>query len=234
LRLGTQANSVKFRPMSFINRKESKLVKEIEDYYAIVQKTVDGFVGLVKAVAKGDSTEARRLFQLVLDGEGEADSVHRSLSMDIAEGAFFGGIREDILNLLETMDNVADSSKDAARFLESEKDLDEFALALLRSDEMARFVSDLQSAVAALGSLIGAFELGKKELLARVPAVEEWEKTADTSKDALMKLLFRSPSNPNPVTVIQMRDFLFVADDIADYAEDASDVILVLAAKGYD
>ncbi len=225
---------MKLRPLSFISRKENKVVQEIEGYFRIVRKTVDGFADLVKAVGDGDQTEAENFFQRVLDGESEADSVHRTLSMAIAEGAFFGGIREDILNLLETMDNVADSAKDAARFLESEKDLDDFALSLLRSDEMRLFVSNLQSAVGALGDLIAAFELGKKELLSRVAPVEEWEETADTSKDQLMKRLFRSSSSPNPVTVIQMRDFLFVADDIADYAEDASDVILVLAAKGYD
>ncbi|MGP8125473.1 MAG: DUF47 domain-containing protein [Nitrososphaerales archaeon] len=225
---------MKLGPLSFINRKENKVVQEIEGYFRIVRKTVDGFADLVKAVGDGDQTEAENFFQRVLDGESEADSVHRTLSMAIAEGAFFGGIREDILNLLETMDNVADSAKDAARFLESEKDLDDFALSLLKSDEMRLFVSNLQSAVGALGDLIAAFELGKKELLLRVAPVEEWEETADTSKDQLMKRLFRSSSSPNPVTVIQMRDFLFVADDIADYAEDASDVILVLAAKGYD
>lgn len=225
---------MKFRPFSFIGRKESKIIQEIEDYFRIVRKTVDGFSSLVKKMADRDQTEAKNLFQLVLDGESEADSVHRTLSMAIAEGAFFGGIREDILNLLETMDNVADSAKDAARFLESEEDLDDFALSLLGSNEMRAFVSNLQSAVGALGDLIGAFELGKKEILSRIAAVEEWEEAADSSKDKLMRQLFRSSSNPNPVTVIQMRDFLFVADDIADYAEDASDVILVLAAKGYD
>jgi predicted phosphate transport protein (TIGR00153 family) len=225
---------VKLSPFSFINRKESKVIQEIEGYFKIVRRTVDGFASLVKAMADKDQTEAKNLFQLVLDGESETDSVHRTLSMAIAEGAFFGGIREDILNLLETMDNVADSAKDAARFLESEEDLDDFALSLLGSDEMKTFVSNLQSAVGALGDLIGAFELGKKEILSRIAAVEEWEEAADASKDQLMRRLFKSSSNPNPVTVIQMRDFLFVADDIADYAEDASDVILVLAAKGYD
>jgi len=225
---------LKFRPASFVSRKESKVILEIEGFYAIVVKAVDGFANLVEAVARGDEGGARAFFQAVLEAESEADSTHRSLSTQIAEGAFFGGIREDILSLLETMDNVADSAKDAARFLESEKDLDDFALGLVRSDEMRLFVSNLKSAVGALGNLIAAFRLGKKELLSRVAPVEEWEEAADTSKDQLMKKLFRSASNPNPVTVIQMRDFLFVADDIADYAEDASDVILVLAAKGYD
>src|SRR5208337_4114384 len=110
-----KTESVKLGPISFINRKENKVVQEIEGYFRIVRKTVDGFANLVKAVGDGDQTEAENFFQHVLDGESEADSVHRTLSMAIAEGAFFGGIREDILNLLETMDNVADSAKDAAR-----------------------------------------------------------------------------------------------------------------------
>jgi hypothetical protein len=35
------------------------------------------------------------------------------------------------------------------------------------------------------------------------------------------------------VSVIGLRDFLFASDDIADNAENASDVVLVLVAKGY-
>jgi predicted phosphate transport protein (TIGR00153 family) len=225
---------VKLGPFSLINRRESKIVDELKGYFKIIQKTVDSFVGMVKAIGDGNDAEAKRFFQAILDGEKEADSVHRAMSMEIAEGAFFGGIREDVLNLLEMMDNIPDSAKDAARFLESEERLDDFALSLLRSDEMKGFISNLQLAVGALGELIAAFDLGKKELLARLPAVEDREEDADTFKDELMKQLFKASSNPNPVTVIQMRDFLFVADDIADYAEDSSDVILVLVAKGYD
>ena len=217
-----------------LNRRESKIIEELEGYFRILKGTADNFAGLVKAICDGNDAEAKKLFQLILDGEKEADSVHRSMSMEIAEGAFFGGVREDVLNLLETMDNIADSAKDSARFLEAEERLDDFALSLLRSDEMAGFVSNLQAAVNALGDLIAAFDLGKKELLARIPLVEDREEDADAFKDELMKKLFKPSSNPNPVTVIQMRDFIFCADDIADSAEDSSDVILILVAKGYD
>jgi len=225
---------VKLGPLSLLNKRESKIIEELEGYFKVLKGTADDFAGLVKAICGGDDKEVKRLFQAILDGEKEADSVHRSMSMEIAEGAFFGGVREDVLNLLETMDNIADSAKDSARFLESEESLDDFALSLLRSQEMAGFVSNLQAAVNALGELIAAFDLGKKELLARIPVVEDREEDADTFKDELIKKLFRSSSNTNPVTVIQMRDFLFCADDIADSAEDSSDVILVLVAKGYD
>ena len=139
-----------------------------------------------------------------------------------------------MLNLLDKVDNIADSAKDASRFLEAEANLDDFAISILKSEDMRQFVGNLQSAVSTLGTLVAAFRTSRKEMLGMVHKVEEFEEAADTNKDHLLKMLFRSTSQPNPITVIQMRDFIFVADDIADNAEDASDVVLVLLAKGYD
>ena len=98
---------------------------------------------------------------------------------------------------------------------------------------MRLFIADLKGSVSALENLIAAFTINKKEVLARVHSVEEFEESADSRKDVLLRELFRGASKLNPVTVIQLRDFIFVADDIADNAEDASDVVLVLIAKGY-
>jgi predicted phosphate transport protein (TIGR00153 family) len=195
---------------------------------------VESFAQLVDTVGKDGAAAGRVFFEGVIAGEKEADEVHKELSTQIAEGAFFGGIREDMLNLLEKIDNIADSAKDASRFLESEASLDAFALSFLRSDEMAKFVANLKKAVHTLSDLVAAFRTSRKEILERLHGVEEFEEAADTNKDQLMKQLFSNDVQPNPITVIQLRDFLFVADDIADNAEDASDVVLVLVAKGYD
>jgi uncharacterized protein Yka (UPF0111/DUF47 family) len=37
----------------------------------------------------------------------------------------------------------------------------------------------------------------------------------------------------DPVSIIELRDFIFASDEIADNSERASDVVLVLVAKGY-
>jgi len=64
--------------------------------------------------------------------------------------------------------------------------------------------------------------------------VEEYEEAADSFKQNMLVALFEDSSGGiDPVTVILVRDFLFCADDVADKAEDASDVALVLVAKGY-
>ncbi|MDG6898419.1 MAG: DUF47 family protein, partial [Nitrososphaerota archaeon] len=104
---------------------------------------------------------------------------------------------------------------------------------VLASDSMKLFLADLKATVNALKDLVKAMKVGRKAALAIIERVEDFEEEADGHKDALLKQLFRQAETMNSVSVIQLRDFTFVADDIADNAEDAGDVILVLLAKGY-
>jgi len=169
----------------------------------------------------------------VFDAETKADKIHREQSLSVAEGAFFGGVREDILNLMERIDDIADSAKDAARFLSSDSRLGDEARTILASENMRLFLADLKSAVGALRELVRAMKAGRKQALAVIEKVEDFEEEADAHKDALLKDLFRQAETMNSVSVIQLRDFTFMSDNIADNAEDAGDVILVLLAKGY-
>jgi predicted phosphate transport protein (TIGR00153 family) len=216
-----------------VNRRERMIFDGILLLLETVNRTVDYFEASVSAFAKGDSTSAEELVKKVFEGETKADSDHRELGIKIAEGAFFGGVREDMLNLLEKIDEIADSAKDAARFLSSDSRLVMEAGDTLGSPDMKSFLAALKASVVALTGLVRALDQGKKEALSNVHAVEEFEEEADSHKDLLLKTLFSSDKPMNPVAVIQLRDFIFVADDIADNAEDASDVILVLIAKGY-
>ena len=216
-----------------INRRERAIFDGLLVLLDTVSKTIDSFDASVSAFARGDITSAEELVKKVLDGETEADSIHRDLGIKIAEGAFFGGVREDMLNLLEKIDEIADSAKDAARFLSSDSRLVVEARVTLGSPDMKAFLAALKSSVVALNELVRALNQGRKGALLKVQAVEEFEEEADSHKDLLLKTLFASETSMNPVTVIQLRDFIFVSDDIADNAEDASDVILVLIAKGY-
>jgi predicted phosphate transport protein (TIGR00153 family) len=188
---------------------------------------------LVGAVSAADDARSDELFQKVMMDETQADDVHRELSLKIAEGAFFGGVREDFLNLLEKIDSIADSAKDAARLLMIEKITSPSALLILGSDKMDSFLKALHDSVGALLHLIDASKIDRKTVLSRVRTVEDCEELADTKKDLLLRETFGLAENANALTVIQLRDFLFQADDIADNAEDGSDIVLILIAKGY-
>jgi predicted phosphate transport protein (TIGR00153 family) len=214
-------------------KKEHRIFDGILGLLDVVSGCVEAFEASVIAFAKGDHGAAQRSVESVFEAETKADSVRRDLSLMVAEGAFFGGVREDILNLMERVDDIADSAKDAARFLTQDSRLEDEARAVLASENMRLFLSDLNSAVGALTDIVKALKVGRKEALAVIQKVEDFEEDADTHKDALLKDLFSRAASMSPITVIQMRDFAFVADNIADNAEDAGDVILVLLAKGY-
>ncbi len=216
------------------SRKEGTILHRIQDALRLVRETEQEIPSLIAAVAEGDAASCESKRGKIFDLESKADVVHRELSTQIAEGAFFGGVREDMLNLLQKIDNIADKAKDAARLITLTEITDKRALDVLRSEDMRQFLANLDLAVVALQRLIEAFEIDRKTVLARVNTVEEYEEVADTFKQNMLAALFeKSHGGIDPVTVILVRDFLFCADDVADNAEDASDVVLVLVAKGY-
>jgi predicted phosphate transport protein (TIGR00153 family) len=214
-------------------KKEKSIFDGILRLLDTVVEAVDFFESTVDSFGRGDVTGADDFVRKVFDAETKADETHRELSRQVAEGAFFGGVREDILNLMERIDDIADSAKDAARFLVEDSHLEREARPVLASESMKAFLLDLKAAAVSLRDLVRALKEGRKAAMGVVHSVEDFEEEADTHKDALLKELFAMAPAMSAVTVIQLRDFVFVADDIADNAEDAGDVILVLLAKGY-
>jgi predicted phosphate transport protein (TIGR00153 family) len=216
------------------SRKEGAIVKRIEEDLAIVRKVEQQIPALVGAVAAGDGQSSYRIRDAIYLAESEADAVHRELSTLVAEGAFFGGVREDILELLERIDDIADRAKGAAELITLTQVGDQKARAVLESDDMKQFLANLDLAVEALQRLIEAFEVDRKTILQRIDVVEKYEEAADEFKHNMLKTLFDTTDGRiDPLTLLLVRDFLFCADDVADSAEDASDVVLVLVAKGY-
>jgi uncharacterized protein len=216
------------------SRKEGAIVKRIEDDLAIVREIEQQLPSLVDAVAAGQEQLAYQIRDKIYASESNADTVHRELSTQVAEGAFFGGVREDFLELLEKIDNIADKAKGAAQLITLADIVDPKARDVLRSDDMKQFLANLDHAVEALQRLVEAFEIDRKTIMERIHVVESFEEAADEFKHRMLKALFDSTNGRiDPLTLLLVRDFLFCADDVADNAEDASDVVLVLVAKGY-
>lgn len=198
-----------------------------------MRETEQGIPGLVEAVADGDWPSSMSKRDEVFEMEAKCAATKRDLSARIAEGAFFGGVREDILNLLDKIEKIADKAKDAARLITLAEITDANAKEILRSEDMRQFLSNLDMAVVALQSLIEAFRIDRKTVVERVRAVEDYEEAADGFKQKILTALFDRFRGIDPLTVILVRDFVFCADDVADNAEHASDVVMVLVAKGY-
>jgi len=220
-------------PGLVFSRKEGAMLQALQADLRIVRETEQEIPGLVAAVAEGDAAGSLSRRNRIFELESKAADAKRDLSTQIAEGAFFGGIREDIINLLDKIEKIADKAKDAARLITLAEITDVKARDILRSEDMTQFLANLDLAVVALQRLIEAFEIDRKTILKRVHSVEEYEEAADSFKQNMLAALFEKSRGIDPITVILVRDFVFCADDVADNAEYASDVVLVLVAKGY-
>lgn len=220
-------------PGATFSRKEGTIIGQLQDELAVVRETEQEIPGLVSAIAHGDFQTAKTTRDRIFELESKASEGRRRISRQIAEGAFFGGVREDIINLLEKIEKIADKAKDAARLITLAEITDQKAREILASDDMREFLANLDQAVVALQEVVKAFEIDRKTVLERVREVEEYEEAADGFKQGVLSALFERSKGIDPVTVILVRDFLFCADDVADNAEHASDIALVLVAKGY-
>lgn len=216
------------------SRREGTIVKSMVADVRLVRETEQALASLVSAVAEGDLRACLESRNRVFELESKAAAVRRDLSTLIAEGAFFGGVREDMLNLIGKIHDIADKAKDAARLITLARVTNPKAIEVLRSDDMKQFLANLDMAVAALQGIIEAFAIDRKTVIERVRTVEGFEEAADTFKQNLLAALFeKSQGGIDPLTMILVRDFLFSADDVADKSEEASDVAIVLVAKGY-
>jgi predicted phosphate transport protein (TIGR00153 family) len=222
---------VRFPAFSFGGRERS-ILQGIEDHLSLVKTCVTTFESLVEAVASEDAT-VTSLNERVFELQTEADQMKRDIESKIAEGAFFGGVREDMLGLIGEINSIAKSAKDSTRLLVVGTQGDSSGDGILKDEHMSKFLATLLESLTALQAVVGALQTNRKAVVSGVHAVQECEERADLEKAALLAELFKFPRTLDPVLTIQLRDFILAADDIADNAENASDVLLVLVAKGY-
>jgi uncharacterized protein Yka (UPF0111/DUF47 family) len=78
---------------------------------------------------------------------------------------------------------------------------------------------------------IGALENDAELAVSKSLLVERAEEEADEIKNRLIKQIFAHKSDLQVLTLLQLRDFVLKLDEVADAAEDSSDLVISLVAK---
>ena len=189
---------------------------------------------LVEALKNHDRREALKQIATMSDMETKADAMHQSAIETISRGSFFGGIREDFLGLLEDIDNIADAAKDSSRIF-SQREIPFQAIDYLFKRDVRAFVEDLISAAEELMIAVSALSEkdAKTKIIELAAQVERREEKADDARISILDNLLKNEVHADALDVILLKQFLEVADDVADSSEDGSDELLVLVSKGY-
>ena len=99
---------------SFFGSGERKTLARIVAMLDMSMESAQHLLSLVQHLKNHDLDSVRSEFDKIADLEKKTDDEHRVLVRILCNGSFFGGIREDLLKLLELIDNISDSSKHSA------------------------------------------------------------------------------------------------------------------------
>lgn len=216
-----------------VGRKERRLLDLIADHLDVVVRTVEQLESVLESAKTGDWKEVEKMADKVAELETLADGLHRDGVIAVSQGAFFSGTREDFLQLMEKNDEVADAAQNAARIL-AENPIDRQSFLVLYSEPAATLgdlFARLLSAVRLVKESINALETDAEVAVSKSLLVEREEEEADEIKNRLVKHIFAHKSDLEVLALLQLRDFVLKLDDVADAAEDSSDLVISLVAK---
>jgi predicted phosphate transport protein (TIGR00153 family) len=220
--------------LGLFSRGEGQVLDLIISNLNYCTETARHLVPLVEALKNRDRVKALTEVRTMADMETKADEMHQKAVETISGGSFFGGIREDILGLLEDIDDIADAAKDSSRIF-SQREIPFDTLDYLFKKDVSSDMKKLIETAEQLKTAIVA--LSEKNAKTRVvqlaTAVERKEEEADDVRGSILDNLLKNEIKADPLDIILLKEFLEVADNVADSSENASDVLLVLISKGY-
>lgn len=212
-------------------KKGNDVISILKEHVDIVMATLDNLNSMINSLLMLDIKKSKEYASIIDRLESGADDVHREGVVKICKGSLFGYMREDIIALMEHIDDIADSAKEASRVLMQRKIPEEILVRFLNSNTIA-YVNASIDTVKHLIKLIEVLNSKDDVILEHIRHVEQSEEYADTLKNTVLQELYSS-SMYDTLTIIQLKEFIQLVDRIADSAEDASDVVLIMLAKGY-
>ena len=217
-----------------MGRREKELLKLFDNQLDLVEKAAGTLKSLVAAAERGDWQIAESNSTMISKYGSLSRDTHRRSIMRLCEGVFFAGLREDFLNLLERIDKIGVHAKDAARIITEGRPEADALRYLYPSLEASIevYLDKVLLTVKALEEAIHSLESSSKEAVQGALRVEKFEEEADETKFRLIRHLYDHRSDLDLFAFLHLKDFIFKLDDIADAAEDASDVIIEIVAKG--
>ena len=222
-----------FRQLSRSLDQRHRIFDLIEDHLKIVKQMVDQMMNIWQPFSDMNWRELDRIRGILDVLESEADQVHKSIVTTISEGSYFGGIFSELLLLVDKIDNIADSSKDATRMLTQREPDKAVVKCLMKTDDLSQFLERCRDTVYVLDDAVKGFSVNRQAALERTHRIKEREEDADLFKSRLLKTLFGECQSKDTLGIMQLQSFINTADEIADNAKDASDIVLILIIRGY-
>ena len=214
----------------FTTRRERQVLENVNRHLGLSQDCVIELERMVDAASTGDLEGKKGSYQRLSQMETDADELRRTLSEEfLTKGSLPTDLREDLMELVRTMDWVADWSKEAGRLLN-----------LLPYDRVPeplklgarKMASELIQCVLTLRKSINALATDTTAALRLAYEVERSEERIDDLYNEVRSQFLNLDSAYFQVPFLILLNMFFDAlEMVSDWCENTSDLVRVLCVR---
>jgi len=220
-------------------KKEHEALEALAAHAVAVYETARMLKELFQGLSKYDHALVEKVAEKISAQEYEADKRRRKFESGLYEGAFLPLYRSDLFNLAELTDTVADEVKHVGRSLaRREKLCDALKKAAKKDKKIGALMSGLDALAAKvietverLADAVKMLETDVKKATALAEQTSKLEEDVDVIEDQLTRDVYDLEKSLDPITVLQLRDTVMWVGRVANWAEDAGDIIDMIAMK---
>ena len=201
----------------------------VEKHLDLTQNAAISLHTMVEVASDSNQEKGSAVFTNISRYEREADKLRRKMVRELTEGEMYPEERDDLMELVRAVDQIADWSKEAGRILRTipfEKTPDSIKTATLN---MAKANVDC---VDVLKQSINALPKNPSKALTLADEVEMLEETID---DLYGEVRFHFANEEFPEfsmgSLILMNEFFDAIETAADWCENTADIVRAIAVR---
>ncbi len=209
--------------------KESQVEKFAQQHVELVYDCVEKLKEVMEFYYKSDFDVVDEKVDELSEIEHKADIIRRQMEIEFYNGAFLPFDREDRIVLAELVDNVADMAQETAYRI----CLSRVRFPIKGKRDFEKFIEVICDSVLVLKECIENLDVDLGDAIAKAHEVEELEDKADVMERKILKTLYQlyRDEEIGILTLTELKNITIKLGNIVDRAEDASDRVLIIAAK---
>jgi len=216
--------------LPFRRARELRVLDLLKRHAELCALTVEQLREAFNALRRGDVAKSRSALEELFKTEEEADGVRREIAGELAKEVLPPLYREDMMQLIERVDLVADWAKDVGRILTILLERKEAGRLLCEACRpCGPMVEKLVECVKALRQCLEALLYDVEKAIELCYEVERVEEEIDSLYVRALGLLYASGLPANETLLLY--DLVKSIEETADLCEDASDVVKVIAIR---
>jgi len=192
-----------------------------------VEQCVGQVPGLLAAQVAGDWAALEAAGRQIDVLEGQADDIKREIRRHLSTSLFSSVERSEILDLVHSLDEIADAAQDAGKLMGMRRTRVPKELAVPFTELGAKVVTAAAALASITGRLAGAGTAGSsldiREVITALEGVGRIEFECDEQQHEMLKTLLAMESRLNTMDIFFLMNIIKELGEIADELENAAD-----------